>query len=204
MAKDRDNNPEEKPSERRHRTKAEKDASRQHKASRSSRPKIVDPDTGEVIKSPNRKRREKDKEKDSESQPPSQSSTPMSEVVPELARTASAPGATSRSSLPYPSFNKAHSKEAVVSREDFGTPFKNKPNLYTPESTDVGSEEKLRSKSVDNITPRSGNVTRDARPPSPPETEFSQERKATPSRKSKLQEDKEIDPRCQVKCIHKI
>lgn len=194
--KDRDNDPEERPSEKRHRTKAEREASRQHKSSRSSRPKTIDPETGEVVKSPHRKRRDKEKDKEKDTEQDSQPSTPMADVVHELARTASAPGATSRSSLPYPTFNKAHSKEAVNSREDFRASVKNKDNLYTPESTDVGSDEKLRSKSADNITPpRTAHVPRDGRPPSPPETEFSQQRRATPPRMTKLQEDEETESR---------
>src|ERR1700761_3384410 len=106
--RDRDNEVEERPSERRHRTKSEKDPNRPHKSSRSSRPKVIDPETGEAIKSPHRRRKDKDRERErgKESEP----STSMADLVPELARTASAPGATSRSSLPYPSFNKAHSK----------------------------------------------------------------------------------------------
>lgn len=193
--KDRDSNPEERPSEKRHRTKAEKEASRQHKSSRSSRPKIIDPETGEAVKSPHRKRREKEKEIEKEREQELQPPTSMAGVVPELARTASAPGATSRSSLPYPSFSKAHSKEAVNSREDFRTSVKDRTNIYTPESTDVGSDEKLRSKSADHFTPPRANTTKDGRPPSPPETEFSQQRKATPSRMTKLQEDEGAEPR---------
>jgi hypothetical protein len=193
--KERDVGSEEKSSERRHRTKSEKESksSRAYKSSRSLRPKINDPETGEPVKSSHRRRRDKDREGDQESEP----SKSMADLVPELARTASAPGATSRSSLPYPSFNKAHSKEAVNSKEDFGTPVK-KTNPYTPESTDLGSEEKQRSKSVDDTTPRAANVMKDGRPPSPPDTEFSQfsqQRKATPTRMTKLQEDEETESR---------
>ena len=191
--KERDVSSEERPSERRHRTKSEKESSRAHKSSRSSRPKVIDPETGEPVRSSHRRRKDKDREKDRGSEP----SSSMADLVPELARTASAPGATSRSSLPYPSFSKAHSKEAVNSREDFGTSVK-KTNPYTPESTDLGSDEKQRSKSVDNTTPRAANVAEDGRPPSPPETEFSQlsqQRKATPTRMTKLQEDEEAESR---------
>ncbi|EPE24155.1 hypothetical protein GLAREA_08005 [Glarea lozoyensis ATCC 20868] len=181
----------ERPSERRHRSKSEKDPkdpNRKHKSSRSSRPKVIDPETGEVIKTPHRSRREKDSEKRSEA------SSSMADLVPELARTASAPGATSRGSLPYPSFNKAHSKEAVNSREDFKLPTKAKPNVYTPESTDLGSEDKPRSKSAEHFSPSRG-ATTNARPPSPPETEFSQQRKGTPSRMSKVREEVETESR---------
>ena len=191
--KDRDILSEERPSERRHRTKSEKEASRAHKSSRSSKPKIIDSETGEPIRSPHRRHRDKDREKGQESDP----STSMADLVPELARTASAPGAISRSSLPYPSFSKAHSKEAVNSRENLGMPVK-KMNPYTPESTDLGSDEKQRSKSVDNTTPHATNVTKDGRPPSPPDTEFSQfsqQRKTTRTRMTNFQEDEETESR---------
>ncbi|KAF4631577.1 hypothetical protein G7Y89_g6557 [Cudoniella acicularis] len=188
--KEREGEVEERPSERRHRSKSEKDPTKKHKSSRSSRPKVIDPETGEVVKSPHRSRKDKDQDKKSE---PSKS---MADLVPELARTASAPGATSRGSIPYPSFNKAHSKEAVSSREDFRLPTRAQPNVYTPESTDLGSEEKLRSKSAEHFTPPRGAATfKDGRPPSPPETDISQQRKATPSRMTKVQEEVKTESR---------
>lgn len=187
--KDKDGEVEERPSERRHRTKSEKDPNRKHKSSRSSRPKVIDPETGEPVKTPHRSRKDKDKDQEKRSEP----SSSMADLVPELARTASAPGATSRGSLPYPSFNKAHSKEAVNSREDFRLPTRAPSNVYTPESTDLGSEGKLRSKSAENITPPRPADT--GRPPSPPETDVSQQRKATPSRMTKVQEEVETESR---------
>ena len=190
LHKDRDIDAEERPSERRHRTKGEKDPNRPHKSSRSSRPKIIDPETGEAVRSSHRRRKEKERDKEKESEPASS----MADVVPELARTASAPGATSRSSLPYPSFNKTYSREAVNSREDFRAPVKNKTSPYTPESTDLGSEEKARSKSADFTPPRGATLTRDGRPPSPPETEFSEQKKSTPTRTAKFQ-DIEVESR---------
>jgi hypothetical protein len=191
--KDRDDGVEERPSERRHRTKSEKDPNRPHKSSRSSRPKIIDPETGEVIKSPHRRR--KDKEREGYTVKESEPSTSMAGLVPELARTTSAPGATSRSSLPYPSFNKAHSKEAVNSRDDVRLPTEKKSSPYTPESTDVGLDERARSKSADFTPPRPSHAQKDGRPPSPPDTEFSQQRKATPTRVTKIQEDAESESR---------
>jgi hypothetical protein len=188
--KDRDNDSEERLSERRHRTKSEKTSSRPHRSSRSSKSKIIDPETGDVVKSPRRHRKDREKDKDQEQQPASS----MAELVPELARTASTLGSASRTSLPYPSFNKAFSKEAVNSREDIRTTAKDKTNLYTPESTDVGSDAKTRSKSTDPFA-QDANAAKDARPPSPPETEFSHQRKATPTRISKLREEEEAEER---------
>jgi hypothetical protein len=179
--KDGETEVEERPTEKRHRSKSNRDPNRPRissLSSRSSRPKIIDPETGEVIKSSRRKKGRG-----------SEASSSMADLVPELARTASAPGASSRSSLPYPSFNKAYSKEAVNSRDDVRLSSKS-TNPYTPESTDVGSDWKARSKSAEHFTtPRS--VTREGRPPSPPDTDFSQQRKGTPTRMSRLQEDEE-------------
>ena len=67
----------------------------------------------------------------------------------------------SKTSLPYPSFSKEHSKEAVGSRENVVKP---RLNFYTPDPTDleqgkkqVGKEEKRKNATF-------------AAPPSPPET----------------------------------
>lgn len=193
--KERDGEVEERPSEKRHREKKERDPNRPHRSSRSSRPKVIDPETGEPVRSSHRRRRDKDREteKDRDSEP----STSMADLVPELARTASAPGANSRSSLPYPSFNKAHSKEAVSSRDDVRLPSgKENKSPYTPESTDVGDDKaNLRTRSAESFTPRGATVPKDGSPPSPPETDVSQQRKATPNRMSRVQEDEEEIPR---------
>ncbi|KAI9050556.1 hypothetical protein LZ554_005717 [Drepanopeziza brunnea f. sp. 'monogermtubi'] len=185
---DQENEGEERPSERRHRSKSERDPNRPRK----TRPRIIDPETGDVIRSSHRRKREKGSEKGSERG--SEPSTSMADLVPELSRTASAPGATSRGSLPYPSFNKTYSKEAV-SRDDVRLPAADKKNPYTPDSTDLGSPEKARTRSTETLNPKPGNVQKDGRPPSPPETEVSQRRKASFSRMSKVQEDAEEETR---------
>jgi hypothetical protein len=66
----------------------------------------------------------------------------------------------SRTSLPYPVFSKAHSKEAVYSPEDAGR----KIDILTPDPTDLadGKEKTRRS--------TSRNENRNAAPPSPPLT----------------------------------
>ena len=179
---------EERSTDRKHRSKSERDPNRPHKSSRSSRPKLIDPTTGEVMKS---SRRKKDKERGGGSRA-SEASSSMADLVPELSRTASAPGASSRSSLPYPSFNKAHSKEALSSRDDVRLSSKS-TSPYTPESTDVGAEEKERFKSTEHFS--TSRSTRDGRPPSPPDTEFSQQGKGIPTRISKMQEGNEEESR---------
>ncbi|KAG9240006.1 hypothetical protein BJ878DRAFT_528828 [Calycina marina] len=161
--------------DRRHRTKVEKEASRAHKStSRSSRPKAIVPETGEPVKRRSRKKEGRDID--------SQGSSSMAELIPELGR-------TERANLPYPTFNKNFSKEAVNIREDVRTPLGKSP--YTPDPTDVGSGEKGRAKSMDNVASKQAQPTstKNCRPPSPPETDLSQERKGTHSGTTKLQGD---------------
>lgn len=166
--------------------KSEKDPNRKHKSSRSSRPKVIDPETGEVIRTVHTHRRRKDKEADSEP------SISMTDVVPEISRTSSAPGSISRSSLPYPSFSKAHSKEAVNSIEHLPIPVISKPNPYTPDSTDLGSDNKPRAKFADGLEVDGPNLDiKDGRPPSPPDTDFAQRRKSTPIRATQVREEED-------------
>lgn len=75
------------------------------------------------------------------------------EVVPEMHRRPSATGSSN-----YPSFSRAHSKEAVGSPEDVVNP---RMSLYTPDPTDLGSPHK---ESATATPPRGG------APPSPPLT----------------------------------
>jgi hypothetical protein len=187
---DREGVVEERPSERRQRIKSEKDPNRKHKSSRSSRSKVIDLETGEEIRIVSTHRRRKEKEVDSE---PSMS---MADVVPEIARTSSAPGSISRSSLPYPSFSKAHSKEAVNSIEHLPIPIISKPNPYTPDSTDLGSDNKPRTKSVDGLEAVGLKLdNKDGRPPSPPDTDFTQRRKSTPIKPTRFREEEGLQPR---------
>ena len=196
-----------KSSERKHRSKPdrERDPNKPHK-SKSSRVKIIDPDTGEVK---HRRRKEKDRTVSSSSamdggmgRPGESTSTlasgtvksaSMADLVPEIARTSSAPGSNSRMNLPYPSFNKAFSKEAVASRDDVRLGERHK-DPFTPESTDVsGAQGDGRRKSADFAKMR-GDVGTNYRPPSPPETEFSQQMKSSGgsgsgSRMAKVQEE---------------
>ncbi|KZZ99673.1 hypothetical protein AAL_02245 [Moelleriella libera RCEF 2490] len=81
---------------------------------------------------------------------------------------------TQRISLPYPSFSKAHSKEAVMSREKLEA--QRQPASLTPEPTDAGDEDKM-SKSAE--MPRKSSTTskKGSRPPSPPETDISSDRR---------------------------
>ena len=69
----------------------------------------------------------------------------------------------SRSTLPYPSFSKAHSKEAVGSREDVGT---KRMSYYTPDPTDLA---KTPTESDEANKPSTAGA-----PPSPPLTMMEQ------------------------------
>ncbi|KAI4241165.1 MAG: hypothetical protein L6R40_004701 [Gallowayella cf. fulva] len=82
---------------------------------------------------------------------------------PELERRSSSNPSTplgSRTSLPYPSFSKAHSKEAVGSREDV---INARLSYYTPDPTDL---DKRKEKEAEQSVP----VNTGAAPPSPPLT----------------------------------
>ncbi|OBT49270.1 hypothetical protein VE00_00275 [Pseudogymnoascus sp. WSF 3629] len=186
----------ERPSERRAREKRERDPNKPKKP-RSSKPRPVDPETGLPVR---RRKREREKEKEGEMSVESEPSASMADLVPELSRTASAPGA-SRESLPYPSLSKAHSKDAVYSRVDL-----NNPDVYTPEPTDIdahkarGSQESLKVKSArgsqESLEAKGArgsqeSLKRDG-PLTPPDTELSAQRKSstsTPARAAKIREE---------------
>ncbi|ROT41711.1 hypothetical protein SODALDRAFT_338947 [Sodiomyces alkalinus F11] len=94
-----------------------------------------------------------------------------SELVYEFGRSKTSLLSTDRISLPYPTFSKAHSKEAVHSREDLSTSSPRKADPLTPEPTDLSEGRKERSRSPDyDDAPRS---KKENRPPSPPDTEVS-------------------------------
>ncbi|KAL6871288.1 hypothetical protein J3F83DRAFT_760651 [Trichoderma novae-zelandiae] len=92
-----------------------------------------------------------------------------------------------RISLPYPSFDKAHSKEAVVSREDLAAPSSQSKhsNPLTPEPTDVGggsgrgggaaAGDERRSKASGDL--HRSRSKKASRPPTPPETDVSAARR---------------------------
>lgn len=106
--------------------------------------------------------------------------------IPELDRTASAGSPFgSKTSLPYPSFSKAHSKEAVGSREDVVNP---RYSYYTPDPTDL-DRSKEQSSEVENQNAAA------VAPPSPPLTTVEQaimEDQVTASPLSDEAEDQKI------------
>ncbi len=120
---------------------------------RSSRPRKVDraatpPERGSTNPSPTTTKRR------------------ASMPVPELDRgDSSASPLGSKTSLPYPSFSKAHSKEAVGSRDNVVNP---RLSYYTPDPTDLDKE---NGEGLEVGIQNPAGVT----PPSPPETTVDQE-----------------------------
>ncbi|TQS37933.1 hypothetical protein Golomagni_01573 [Golovinomyces magnicellulatus] len=167
-----------KSNEKRHRSKSEKDLEKPNK-SKSSTSKAVDTDSGLYarLRKMTKEKSENEKVRKRVSEP----TLTMAEIaVPELSRT------SSRNSFPYPSFNKAHSKESVgVLRNNSRLSTKEVP--LTPVMTDLGSNEKLNPKSDEHVKVASNGE----RPPSPPETDIAQQKKPTPRRMSQVNEEME-------------
>ncbi len=135
-----------------------------HRSSRSSR-KSSSKDQGKTLATP---------ERSFSQSPPPQAKRKSSLPIPELERRVSSnsPNA-SKTSLPYPSFSKAHSKEAIGSRENVSNP---RPlSYYTPDPTDL---DKSKDSNGDVEVPMS---TGEA-PPSPPETTMEQRPKTHASK----------------------
>ncbi|KDB26845.1 hypothetical protein H109_01368 [Trichophyton interdigitale MR816] len=100
----------------------------------------------------------------------------------------------SKVSTPYPSFSKAHSKEAVGSRDNLGI----RLNILTPEPTDLTSAEAKKDEHKPSFTTedktQSKRHSQSTRPPSPPLTNDDTElprRKSTPSNDGRRSEEKE-------------
>lgn len=105
----------------------------------------------------------------------------MTDLVPELNRS------KERVNIPYPSFSKAHSREAVGlgSKDDVSSAAsaagrRTGTSPPTPEATDIGADEIKRSRSAD-FTARRASSRKGDRPPSPPETNLEEKRTRTGS-----------------------
>lgn len=96
-----------------------------------------------------------------------------------------------RISLPYPSFSKAHSKEAIHSREDVSSSRRGS-NPFTPDTTDVaggageGEGEEKRSQPAD-VSRQPSTSKKSSRPPTPPDTDLSADKKR--ERELKVEEE---------------
>lgn len=140
---------------------------RHHRSSKSSRSKVGADGADDRSHVSTRRHRKRDKDRDGDDL--KGSSVSPSDLTAEPSKM---PTDRQRISLPYPSFSKAHSKEAVISRDDVS---KRPSNPPTPEPTDCGRDEK-RSKSAE--LPRKSSLSKkSSRPPTPPETDVSADKK---------------------------
>ncbi|KAL2180767.1 uncharacterized protein P884DRAFT_274659 [Thermothelomyces heterothallicus CBS 202.75] len=147
---------------------------------RTSKSLKLRPTDSETHSRSHRRHKTKDMDRD-ELEDGSAASRSMVDLVPELSRGLG----SERGSLPYPSFSRAHSKEALHSKEDVSSsPGARRRDPLTPDTTDLGGgSEMRRSMSVDSpfAARKSSTARKDARqddrPPSPPETDVSGQRK---------------------------
>ena len=131
-----------------------------HRSSKSSRSKVAgDGGEGSLISSSSRKHRSSRREREGRSEVDA-----GSDVSPSKSTLAG-----KRVSLPYPSFSKAHSKEAVMSRDDLSPTRRGNP--LTPEPTDGGEDDRRRKS--DDMSRKGSTSKKSSRPPTPPETEMS-------------------------------
>lgn len=146
-------------------SKTERDPNRPRKP-RSSRSRLGDSDVHSSSSRRHRRTRDEDgKER-------------ASSLTDLLAEEAGSAFSVDRISVPYPSFSKAHSKEAVRSRDDVTK----KSDPLTPEHTDLSSNLKP-PKPADSAAPERKPSTskRSSRPPTPPDTELTGSRRKSRS-----------------------
>ncbi|WYZ45531.1 hypothetical protein EsH8_VIII_000847 [Colletotrichum jinshuiense] len=173
--------------------KGEKEHRPHRVSSRSSKSKMADGSgVGSDTHSHSHRRHRTREERDRDRERGHDRSSSLTDLVPELSRTSlTGPASTDRISVPYPTFSKAHSKEAVrSSREDVsgsGVGAAKRTDPFTPEATDLGQSDLHRSKSVDySEKQRKVSSKKGSRPPSPPETDLSGKRRSgTPEESSK-------------------
>ncbi|KAK8917535.1 hypothetical protein H634G_08909 [Metarhizium anisopliae BRIP 53293] len=153
----------------------DKDRERRHRSSKSStsRSKLGTDGSEASTRRHRKKDRDRDRERDKDGDGPRERNGSTSDIT---ADAISISLDKPRISMPYPSFSKAHSKEAVMSRDDLGEPRKSHlSNPPTPEPTDVGDEER-RSRSAE-LHGAASTSKRGSRPPTPPETDVSADRR---------------------------
>ena len=143
-----------------------KDREHRHRSSKSSRSKLGVEGSETQSHVSTKRPRKKDNDKDD----PRERSASTSDLTANLSKMSFD---RQRVSLPYPNFSKAHSKEAVDSREDVST--KRMSNPLTPEPTDLGDDEH-RSKSAE-LPRKSSTSKKSPRPPTPPETDVSADKR---------------------------
>ncbi|KAI2639424.1 hypothetical protein GGS21DRAFT_431270 [Xylaria nigripes] len=173
------------------RDKDPKEGIRHSKSHRSSKSRAHVDAASSVTSTHHRRHRTTEQKEEEQDQDKKEEVSRMDDIVPELARNSFA---GSRISLPYPTFSKAHSKEAVHNRDDVGTSRQDDP--LTPDPTDLDSEDRRRFKSTEDSKLRRKSPRKSDRPPSPPETDLSHEKKRRSKTSSpKLRADGSERPR---------
>lgn len=139
-----------------------------HRSSRSGRTKSsVDGSETSSHTRKHRSRRDKDRDDDREERRHSKKATRSTSISDLFAGASSE--MTPRISLPYPTFSKAHSKEAVHSKEDVSS---RHGDPITPDTTDVGEARRSKSAEFDRTEGK-----KSMRPPTPPDTDLSEDKK---------------------------
>ncbi|ATY61407.1 5-Methylcytosine G T mismatch-specific DNA [Cordyceps militaris] len=170
----------------------DKERERRHRSSKSSRSKVggEDGDAGSLVSSSSKRPRKREKDRDRTREDGDDRSSLRTKSLSDVGGrgaassllTASLVDGGKRVTLPYPSFSKAHSKEAVVSRDNLSSPSRDS-RIPTPEPTDAGDDHRRR-KSEDVSRTGSGSK-KSSRPPTPPETDVSADkRKSSESKRS--------------------
>ncbi|KAJ4410584.1 hypothetical protein N0V82_009206, partial [Gnomoniopsis sp. IMI 355080] len=166
--------------------RGEKDPDREHRRHRKHRSSNPVISTGSYVSQSSSVRRHRTRDV-SGSKSRLEESESMPDLVPELMRS------RERVNIPYPSFSKAHSREAV-SKDDVSTASasarRTGTDPPTPEATDIGVDELKRSKSVDFGSTRRSSTRKTDRPPSPPETNLEDKRKGVASSVREREEDR--------------
>lgn len=154
-------------SERKPREERERDREgRPHRSSKSTRSSKNSDGASDLSASKRHRRKDRDKEKERPSS--------MSDLFAGISNSGMD---MSRISLPYPSFSKAHSKEAL-SREDVSSPTQKRSDPFTPEPTDVdGADGETERGDRGDDTRTSSSSKKSARPPTPPETDLADKRR---------------------------
>lgn len=177
--KDRDRDPDRDRDRERERDPERESRHRHHRSSKSSKLRPTDSETTTQSSRSHRRHRTKEMEKEDADYRSVMTASSITDLVPEMGRRADKEWAPT----PYPTMSNAHSKEFVYSKEDVSTPVARRTDPLTPEATDLGSSDMKRSKSVDSppLGHKSSTLRKEAvqdeRPPSPPETDLSEQKK---------------------------
>ncbi|KAF4966044.1 hypothetical protein FSARC_6244 [Fusarium sarcochroum] len=150
---------------------------RRHRSSRSSKSKLSEgSDTVSHTSSRrHRHRRERDSDEHRHRHHRDRAASTSDLASSHMTSTAATSILSDRIAMPYPSFSKAHSKEAIVSRDSLALPHQDSPKPPTPEPTEGPiAEEPTSSKGSD-----TGKMDAPTRPPpSPPATDVDADKKA--------------------------